>query len=291
MKPFYRIICGTAAVLVSLGLLLSLIGFLMGGRLADLDETTFPLHGSWRIGPFRGGFRGNPLYGSDTIDIVYPGGIDKLDFDLSCADVTIKTGENFKVEARKINAKRFSTKVDGDTWEIECDIKKSDRISGNKAPTITITVPKDFVAEEAKLDLAMGTLTVKNLAAEESSLNVGMGSMTVTGFSSGDCDIDLGMGSLEFTGEITGQSSIQCGMGSAEMTLIGDPKDYGFSVSVAMGSAEINGEDVSPDGMPPIGEHEIVGGLMTERSWNLDAPNQFYIDCGMGSVEINFRSN
>lgn len=288
MKAFYRIVCGTAAVLISLGLLLSLVGFLMGGRPDKLDEVVFPLHGSWRIGPFRSG-RGNPLYGSDTIDIVYPGGVTKLDFDLSCADVTLKTGENFKVEARKINAKRFRTEMKGDTWEIECDVKKSDRISGNKAPTITITVPKDFVAEEAALNLSMGTLTVKNLAAEQSTLNVGMGEMTVSGFSSGDCDIDLGMGSLELTGKITGQSAIQCGMGSAEMTLTGDPRDYGFSVSVAMGSAEINGEDISPDGLPPIGSHESVGGLATERSWNLDAPNRFDIDCGMGSVEIDFR--
>ena len=287
MKPFYRIVCGTASVLVSLGLLLSLIGFLLGGRPTDLDEMVFPLHGSWRIGPFRGGRGWNPLYGSDTIDIVYPGGITKLDFDLSCADVTIKTGENFKVEARKINAKRFSSKVDGDTWEIECNIKKSDRlVGGDKAPVVTITLPKDFVAEEAKLNLSMGPLTVKGLTAEESTLGVGMGEMIITGFSSGDCDIDLGMGSLELTGEITGQSSIDCGMGSAELTLTGDPKDYGFSVSVAMGSAEINGKDVSPDGLPPIGSHESVGGLATERSWNLDAPNH----CGMGSVEINFRN-
>ena len=176
MKAFYRIVCGTAAVLISLGLLLGLIGFLMGGRPADLDDVLFPLHSSWRIGLFQGNrLRGNPLYGSDTIDIVYPGGITKLDFDLSCADVTIKTGENFKVEARKINAKRFSTEVDGDTWEMECDVRNVNNMSGDKAPTITITVPKGFVAEEAELNLSMGTLAIKDLAAKESTLEVGMG--------------------------------------------------------------------------------------------------------------------
>ena len=243
MKAFYRIVCGTAAVLISLGLLLSLIGFLMGGRPADLDEVVFPLHGSWRIGLFQGNrLRGNPLYGSDTIDIVYPGGITKLDFDLSCADVTIKTGENFKVEARKINAKRFSTEVDGDTWEMECDVNN---MSGDKAPTITITVPKGFVAEEAELNLSMGTLAIKDLAAKESTLEVGMGEMIVDGFSSGDCELNIGMGNLELTGKITGQGQIQCGMGSAELTLTGDPADYGFAVTVGMGSVEVHGEEIS----------------------------------------------
>lgn len=291
MKAFYRIVCGTAAVLISLGLLLGLIGFLMGGRPADLDEVLFPLHSSWRIGLFQGNrLRGNPLYGSDTIDIVYPGGITKLDFDLSCADVTIKTGENFKVEARKINAKRFSTEVDGDTWEMECDVRNVNNMSGDKAPTITITVPKGFVAEEAELNLSMGTLAIKDLAAKESTLEVGMGEMIVDGFSSGDCELNIGMGNLELTGKITGQGQIQCGMGSAELTLTGDPADYGFSVTVGMGSVEVNGEEISQDGLPPIGS-EVVGGLGAEHSWNLNAPNRFDIGCGMGSVEIVFRGN
>lgn len=286
MKAFYRIACGVAAVLISLGLLLSLVGFLIGGRVARLDEVVFPLHGSWRIGPFNGW--GNPLYGSDTIDTVYPGGITQLDFDLSCADVTIKTGDAFRVEAKKINAKRFRTEVDGDTWEIECDTKNVNRMSGDKVPTITITLPRSFVAEDAELALSMGDLTVKNLSARESSLEVGMGNLIATGFSSGDCEITIGMGSLELAGMITGQGFISCGMGSAELMLAGNPQDYGYNVTVGMGSVEINGEDISSDGLPPIGS-EVVGGFGAERSWNLEAPNRFTIDCGMGSVELTFR--
>ena len=88
---------------------------------------------------------------------------------------------------------------------------------------------------------------------------------------------------LELTGKITGQGQIQCGMGSAELTLTGDPADYGFSVTVGMGSVEVNGEEISQDGLPPIGS--------AEHSWNLNAPNRFDIGCGMGSVEIAFRGN
>lgn len=292
MRGFYRVVCGTAAVLISLGLLLGLIGFLMGGRVSELDRVLIPLHGSWRIGPFEMGRRGNPLYGSDTIDTVYPGtDIAKLDFELSCADVTIKTGDNFKVEARKINAKRFRTEIDGDTWEIECDMRGTRNISGDKAPVITITVPRDFVAEELDLELSMGSLEMKGLSARRSSLNTGMGEMIVKDFSSGDCDIEIGMGSLEFTGELTGNGSIDCGMGSAELTLIGDPDDYGYTASVGMGSVTVNGYEIDPEGLPPMGSESVggIGGFATNRSWNTGAPNQLVIDCGMGSVEIGFR--
>lgn len=284
MKAFYRIACGVAAVLISLGLLLSLVGFLMGGRVARLDEVVYPLHG-WRIGPFNGW--GNPLYGSDTIDTVYPGGITRLDFDLSCADVTIKAGDAFRVEAKKINAKRFRTEVDGDTWEIECDTRNVNRMSGDKAPTITITLPQNFVADELELALSMGNLTVRDLSARTSSLEVGMGDLVATGFSSGDCDLDVGMGNLELAGTITGQGYINCGMGNVELKLAGSSQDYGYDVTVQMGSVEIDGEDISIS--PDPNKSIDIGGLGAERSWNLEAPNRFTIDCGMGSVALTFR--
>lgn len=287
MKAFYRIACGVAAVLISLGLLLSLVGFLIGGRVARLDEVVFPLHGSWRIGPFNGWGNRNPLYGSDTIDTVYPGGITRLDFDLSCADVTIKAGDAFRVEAKKINAKRFRTEVDGDTWEIECDTRNVNRMSGDKAPTITITLPQNFVADELELALSMGNLTVRDLSARTSSLEVGMGDLVATGFSSGDCDLDVGMGNLELAGTITGQGYINCGMGNVELKLAGSSQDYGYDVTVQMGSVEIDGEDISIS--PDPNKSIDIGGLGAERSWNLEAPNRFTIDCGMGSVALTFR--
>lgn len=295
MKGFYRVVCGAAAVLLSLGLLLGVVGFVMGGRISDLDEiylpfrVVYPLHGVWRIGPLNWGTRGNPLYGHDTIDTVYPStDIRDLDFDFSFADVTIKEGDSFRIVAKKINAKRLRTELVGDTWEIECDVRKADKISGNNTPTITITVPRGFVADELELKLAAGPLEMKNLSARESAIDIGMGSLTGSGFSSGDCKLTVGMGSVELTGEITGRGSIECGMGAVDLTLTGSPEDYGFDVEVGMGSVDVNGQEFSPDGLPPIGGYG-VGGLVAQRSWNTSAPNFFEIDCGMGSVAVNFR--
>lgn len=297
MRTFYRGVCIAAAALISLGLLLSLLGFALGGRPGDLadyyDGADLPFIGSGRIGPLRWGSWGNPLYGRDTVEQSYGGpelGIRKLDFELSCADVVIKEGEVFRVKAEKINAKRFSTRLDGDTWEIECDVEHAGRMGGDKAPKITITVPKGFQAEELELDAAMGTVEMKDLAAKVSTLKVGMGTVTAKNITSGDCEMEIGMGTLEFSGTLTGKSSIDCGMGSAELTLRGDPQDYGFYATVGMGSVTVNGEDVdteSPNTPGPWGIAEI-GGLGGQRSWNTTAPNLLYVDCGMGSVDIRF---
>ena len=78
-------------------------------------------------------------------------------------------------------------------------------------------------------------------------------------------------------------------MGSAELALTGKPEDYGYIASVGMGSVVINGYEISPEGLPPFGS-ESIGGLAASRSWNTDAPNQLDIECGMGSVEIDFRA-
>ena len=109
MRSFYKIICGAAVAFLSLGLLLGAMGFLLGGRPGGLYEYSqgveLPLVGSGRFGILRWG---NPLYGRDTVEMNYTytgekAQIRRLDFDLSCANVTIREGEAFWVRAEKIN--------------------------------------------------------------------------------------------------------------------------------------------------------------------------------------------
>ncbi len=246
------------------------MGFLLGGRPGGLYEYSqgveLPLVGSGRFGILRWG---NPLYGRDTVEMNYTytgekAQIRRLDFDLSCANVTIREGEAFWVRAEKINAKRFRTEVNGDTWEIECDVKNVGRMGGDRAPNITITIPKGFVAEELELDNAMGTMEVRDLAAQQSSILVGMGDLVVKNFSSRDCALEIGMGSLELSGSITGRGSINCGMGSAILALKGEPADYGYTATVGMGSVTIAGKELDTDSNSTPGPWEIDWGAGRE---------------------------
>lgn len=267
MNIFYRVVAGAAAICIGLGVLLGGMGVLLGGRVNDL--------------PVRGfGFGLTPsVWGSDTVEAGYQG-IRKLDFDFEAMDVEIREGDGFSVRADRVNARRFITRQDGDTWEIRCDNKYprgrmnfGDRWE-KSAPRVVVTLPRDFVAQELDLDMGMGTLTATGLSALESDLDLGMGEMTVTDFSSGSCDLKVGMGSLILTGSLTGRGDIECGMGSIEMTLLGRESDYGFDTTVGMGEVT-------------IGTHS-TGGLGGAMLLNNTAPNFFGIDCGMGSIEIGF---
>lgn len=268
MNRFYRAVSTAAVVLIGLGVVIGGVGLLLGGRMRDLP-----------VG-LRFGFSPR-VWGSDTVEADYAD-IRTLDFQFEAMDVTIREGDGFSIQAKQINAHRFTTQQDGHTWKIRCDNRSSglNRINwGNdwerKAPQVVVTLPKGFTAERLDLEMGMGFLTAEGLAADRSSIDLGMGEMIVEKFASGSCELKVGMGSLTVSGSITGRGYVDCGMGSVEMTLEGRETDYGFDADVGMGS--IN-----------IGPHttEGLGGSM---QLNSGAPNFFTVDCGMGSVDIRFK--
>lgn len=274
MKMIYRVLCGAAAICIGLGLLLGLIGTALGAHPGDLfiSPTELPA--------FRFITRMPAVWGKDTVEVTYPGEkIRRLDFDLEAMDVTIETGNSFSILAKRVNAKRFTTKVEGDTWVIDCDNGTMTGNWGNrwekKAPKVTITVPKGWVAREAEIDLGMGSLTVRDLAAEESTLDVGMGSATVTDFRSRDCNITVGMGSLYLTGDLRGRGNISCGMGDVTLSLDGRASDFGCTASTGMGTITFDGHETGG----------LAGGMTVGAS---TADNWFDIECGMGSVDVLF---
>jgi hypothetical protein len=271
MKLFYKITCAAAAVCIGLGLILGGMGLLMGGTIRGLfqaGETGSHFH--WRKPSW---------WGEETVRKSYEG-IQKLDFDLGCADITIRAGDSFSLEAEGVNSSKFQSRQDGDTWKIQCSDWSQGGFSllrkwKGEAPRIAITVPQGFVARELELGVGMGTLDAQGLEAQESEITVGMGEMVLSDFRSGDCEMDVGMGTLELTGEIRGKSSIHCGMGSARLTLDGEPDDYDYTASAGIGSVEVDGQR--------------AGGLGGDITRDTGASNRFQIDCGMGEVVLRFQ--
>lgn len=268
MNYFYRAVSGAAVVLIGLGVVLGGVGLLLGGRIGDLPV-------GLRLG-FPPG-----IWGGDTVEAAYTG-IRRLDFEFEAMNVEIKEGDSFSIRAEKIDARRFTTSQEGDTWKIRCENKTSGlgRINwgsdwGKKAPKVTVTLPEGFIADRLDLEMGMGFLTAEGLAADRSGIGLGMGEMILSRFTSGGCDLEVGMGSLTVSGEITGKGMVTCGMGSVEIFLMGRESDYGFDADVGMGSVN-------------IGPHatEGIGGSMEINS---GAANFFTVDCGMGSVDISFE--
>lgn len=250
MKTAYKILRHVACILLAIGTVLVIIGGAMGASWRDVTVDLVPEE--YRYGWHYGRNRYNNTRGkSIELKETYTG-VKSFQFDIEDGEVFIETGDTFSVEVRG-RGKSFTSKAEGGIWYIDSRGLKD----GKNYYTLNITLPKGFVAEDAIINMGMGNFNAETLAAKRTSINTGMGSVDIDGFSSAETEL-------------------ACGMGSVELGVDGSELDYGFSATVGMG--EIT-----------IGENTKIAGIAGEQTSGNERPNQMKIDCGMGSVEIDFN--
>ena len=249
MKKFYRTALALAGGLVILGILLTVLGLVLGAPLSSLS-IKMPLN--IRIFPhlsYSSSFQEeNPDFFA-----LYEG-VRSLEIEGTEAAITIKNGDDFSIEA-KHPASNFSSELHGSRWVIHSGELRSHQWPVHQAPEITITLPRDFVAEELNVELGVGSLTSAPLAAQKAELEVGIGEMTVETL---DCP----------------NLSLEVEMGSVNMTLAGREEDVAFSLENNMGSVSIGSR--------------TWAGFDQEERWNPDAPRKAEISCSMGEVFIDW---
>lgn len=134
----------------------------------------------------------------------------------------------------------------------------------------------EISGNEVSLDVGAGMIETKILDAAELKLNVGAGEFRLKGVSvTRELDLELGMGNAEIDGSVTGNMNVDCGMGNVKMHLTGSEDDHAYEVDCGMGSVEIGGRN--------------YGGLATEQKWNSGQGSVFEIECNMGNVKISFE--
>lgn len=193
-------------------------------------------------------------------------GVEALEVDSSAGDLIIKTGGDvFKVEATNVR-KTFSAKVTGGKTLVVKDRRTFWFNFGFNGSTITIYLPEDFVAKEAKLDTGAGTVRIDGLKtrnldinagagnitgngveAEKAYIDGGVGNISFTGTSFKDVNINCGVGNLDFEGAIDGYCEIDCGVGKVDFEVDARRDDYSFDIDNGLGAIRINGEKISKD--------------------------------------------
>ena len=222
-------------------------------------------------------------------------GVKSLDVNNSTGKLTIKTGETFKVEAENVS-KDFTAKVDNDgTLEVSDNNKDFEFLwfdfNGFNSPNskITVYIPNDFVAKEAKINTGAGSVYIGGLkseylyvstgagsisgddiTAEEVKIEGGVGSISLQDVNFADGDFNCGVGSLNIDGVLSGKNKIDCGVGSVSLDLTGDVDNYDYDFDSGIGKIHLNGEKVSDD-------------YKTDN----DAANSIKVEGGVGDVSIN----
>ncbi|MDD3173717.1 MAG: DUF4097 family beta strand repeat-containing protein [Herbinix sp.] len=223
--------------------------------------------------------------------------VKSLAIDNSTGELKIKIGETFKVEAENVS-EQFNAKVNSSGT-----LSISDNNSGihflwfnfdgfdSPNSKVTVYVPADFIAEEAKLDTGAGNVSVEglqadylyissgagnisgsDLKAQEVKIDGGVGSVDLSNVNFTDSDFDCGVGNIDVDGILLGKTKIDCGVGEVELEIKGNVDDYGLNVDSGIGTIRLNGDKISDS-----------------HKSNIDAENLIKVDGGVGDVRIDIE--
>ncbi len=213
--------------------------------------------------------------------------ISTLKIDLSCTNLDVKIGDNFKVETN--NSKITFTNDNGSV-----KIKEENRnwLNNNKKSNLIIYIPRDMIAiDETKIETGAGKINIEKLNTQSLYLELGAGdvyikNLTVTKEAKIDgglgrtelksCEINnlkanLGMGDFVFNGKLTGKNEIDSGVGAIDIDLMDNKGNYKINVSKGLGNVTLDGQKLEMDRVYGTGE------------------NYLDVDGGIGEIKIEFK--
>ena len=239
---------------------------------------------------------GEPVIGNrNRIDVVYDfTGVESLDIDSSISKLEIKVGDSFRVEGYQV-PESFRAELKEDGTLLVLDHKKRSFLNinlnlfGYPDAKITVYLPENFIAEEARLDTGVenttiealradklilsagiGNVTGKRIAAKKAELDGGIGTITLTEIDLEDAEIDCGIGGVTLEGELKGRNKIDCGIGNVTLTLVGSREDYDLDLDAGIGTVRVDGKKTS------------------NSYHSREAKHFLKVDGGIGKVSINF---
>lgn len=213
--------------------------------------------------------------------------ISTLKIDLSCTNLDVKIGDNFKVETN--NSKITFTNDNGSV-----KIKEENRnwLNNNKESNLIIYIPRDMIAiDETKIETGAGKINIEKLNTQSLYLELGAGdvyikNLTVTKEAKIDgglgrtelksCEINnlkanLGMGDFVFNGKLTEKNEIDSGVGAIDIDLMDNKGNYKINVSKGLGNVTLDGQKLEMDRVYGTGE------------------NYLDVDGGIGEIKIEFK--
>ena len=213
--------------------------------------------------------------------------ISTLKIDLSCTNLDVKIGDNFKVETN--NSKITFTNDNGSV-----KIKEENRnwLNNNKKSNLIIYIPGDMIAiDETKIETGAGKINIEKLNTQSLYLELGAGdvyikNLTVTKEAKIDgglgrtelksCEINnlkanLGMGEFVFNGKLIGKNEIDSGVGAIDIDLMDNKGNYKINVSKGLGNVTLDGQKLEMDRVYGTGE------------------NYLDVDGGIGEIKIEFK--
>lgn len=216
--------------------------------------------------------------------------IESLDIECKMSNLTIKEGEEFKVEASNVTDKFYCKNDDGilkikdkkefrlfydevSNSEIIIYIPKNTKITDMKIETGAgkVDIAK-ISADNIKLSLGAGTVKISDIDIKKSTkIDGGVGKVTIENSIFNNLELDVGVGEFDMNAKLIGDNDIDCGVGKLSMKLIGNENDYEILAKKGLGSFTINSKEVQDNTKYGNGENYIK------------------VDAGVGSTVIQYK--
>jgi hypothetical protein len=262
MKTFTKVIIIISSILIFLGFITVAVAIGLGAKFHD-----------------------NSFYNTYNFSNTYTD-VTSLKVNIGVGKVTIKEGDEFKVEATDVIKGRFNSYVESGVLTINENYSSKGILNFifkfgkdisiiSYSPKITIYVPKDFEFDDTRISIGTGVGIVDKLNTNKLIISVGTGELTINNLQSNSSNIDCGVGSVKINGIMLGDNKIDNGVGNITLDLIGNEDDYNYKYSVGLGTVTINGSKFSK-------------GSSNGKVDN-NASNNFDIDCGIGNVKIEIK--
>ena len=189
--------------------------------------------------------------------------IKNIEIDLNSANVELRSGEEFRVEANNVSDNLKVRERNGNLY-IEED---TFWLWNNSGGEIIIYVPS--ILDKLSIDTAAGTTTINDITSRSTDLDMGAGILKVSNSSLADLELDCGVGDISLMGEILGRSSIDAGVGEINLNLTGGEELYSLDIDKGIGNITINGTNF---------DNTTYG----------SGVNRIDIDGGIGNITVDF---
>jgi len=210
--------------------------------------------------------------------------IKRLDINLEFTNLTIKTGDSFKIETDNTN---INYKQENEELQIE---ENNKWFSNYIEKELILYFPEDIILEKVKIATGAGkihieTLKTENLSFElgtgeteiqnlnifkECEIDSGAGKLSILGGIINDIDLDMGVGEVNLACNLTGKNEINAGVGSLNIDLQGEKESYKIQADKGLGSIKIDGKEISSGDTFGNGDTYIE------------------VDGGIGNIKIDF---
>lgn len=220
--------------------------------------------------------------------------VGNLDVKLNVSKLTIKTGDEFRVEVKN-PTDEFYCNMDGDTLKIRDERSNANLFNFSNEdviPEIILYIPQNqefsniemeagvnetyiekIVADKVDIETGVGKFTIGEVKADVANISGGAGETNIEKSTLNELKLEAGVGKFVINSEISEEAKIDAGVGQLIVNLEGNKENYKVKTSTGLGNLLVDGKKAE--------DNQIIG----------DGNSYIKVEAGVGEVQINFLEN